>query len=171
MDNFGFCTSEADVPSLLPLADYDRLFVKALAWFCVSDEEYPHADAQRRLHEVIEKFGAKRELVASDFPSVTEQCSYVKAFEPLHSAQLSSEDLKRLTVVRRWIRVNCRASALPLRILGHFRTALPCWEHIASFRCLHIATFPCSSVQWTVPSMHHSFSWIIAWTWQELQFV
>ncbi len=94
VDHFAFCTSEADVASLLRLADYDRLYVKASAWFRVSDEENPHADAQRTLHKVIDKFGAKRVMVGSDFPFVTEQYSYAKAFEPLHSAQLAPEDLE-----------------------------------------------------------------------------
>ena len=59
-----------------------------------SDEQNPHADAQRTQHEGIEKLGAKRVMIGSDFPFVTQQHSYVTTFEPLSSAQLSPEDLE-----------------------------------------------------------------------------
>lgn len=94
LDHFAFCTNDADVDSLLRLAEYDRLYVKASAWFRVSEEQNPHTDAQKRLVKIVEKFGAKRVMVGSDFPFVTEQYSYTEAFEPLHKAQLSAEDLR-----------------------------------------------------------------------------
>ncbi|GBG00055.1 hypothetical protein Rsub_12799 [Raphidocelis subcapitata] len=90
LDHFGFAKC-GDLESeewreLLLLAKHPQVYVKASAFFRVSSEPYPYADAAAALRRLIDAFGARRVMWGTDWPWVTEQCGYAKAWGILDAA-------------------------------------------------------------------------------------
>ena len=54
--------------ALLGLARHPQVYVKASAFFRVSAEAYPYADAQRCVRALVDAFGAERVMFGSDWP-------------------------------------------------------------------------------------------------------
>jgi len=92
LDHFAFARDEAAAERLLAMARFERLYIKASAWFRISHEKLPHSDTQAFLLRVVKAFGAHRVLAGTDFPYVSEQYSYAKTFEAIDQAGLSKED-------------------------------------------------------------------------------
>lgn len=92
LDHFAFARDESAVERLLALARFERLYIKASAWFRISHEKQPHSDTQALLWRVVEAFGSRRVLAGTDFPYVSEQYSYGTTFEVIDAAGLSKED-------------------------------------------------------------------------------
>lgn len=96
LDHFAFCTPGNDdetFQTILRLGQqYPQLYVKASAWFRVSNQPWPHQDLHAHVADLISSFGANRILIGSDYPFVTEKYSYEKAFTQLDQVPLSSEE-------------------------------------------------------------------------------
>lgn len=96
LDHFAFCnpgSEDAAFNTILQLGErYSQLYVKASAWFRVSNEPWPHRDLHARLVDLVSTLGANRVLIGSDYPYVTEQYLYKKAFSLLDHVPLSSDD-------------------------------------------------------------------------------
>jgi len=59
---------------LLGLAQHSQVHVKSSAFFRVSKEQYPYADAAAALRVLVDAFGARRVMWGTDWPWVSEQC-------------------------------------------------------------------------------------------------
>jgi predicted TIM-barrel fold metal-dependent hydrolase len=57
-----------------PLPVCLQLYVKSSAFFRVSGEPYPYADAMAGVAALVEAYGSQRVMWGSDFPWVTEKC-------------------------------------------------------------------------------------------------
>lgn len=62
------------------------------AFFRVSSEDYPYPDTHPCVRKLIDTFGADRIMYGSDFPWVTEQCGYVKAWAVYPEGLVSAEE-------------------------------------------------------------------------------
>jgi len=51
-----------------------QLFIKASAFFRVSAQPYPYADAMAGLAAIVEAFGPQRVMWGTDMPWVSEKC-------------------------------------------------------------------------------------------------
>lgn len=51
-----------------------QVYVKASAFFRVSEQEWPYVDACRGLRQLVNAFGAERVMWGTDMPWVAEQC-------------------------------------------------------------------------------------------------
>uniref|UniRef100_A0A061RAH3 Catalytic hydrolase n=1 Tax=Tetraselmis sp. GSL018 TaxID=582737 RepID=A0A061RAH3_9CHLO len=108
LDHFGFCKCSApdseEWAALLSLARFPQVYVKVSAFFRVSDEPYPYMDARPMIRRLIDGFGADRLLWGTDFPWITEQCGYAKAWrivddgdrEESGNGLLSSEEKEKI---------------------------------------------------------------------------
>lgn len=96
VDHFAFCTPgerDDDFRDLLRLGrQYKNAYVKTSAFFRVSKEIYPYSDLQASVIALVEAFSAKRVLFGTDFPYVTEQCTYKESWDVLNYIPLSKED-------------------------------------------------------------------------------
>ena len=72
LDHFGFCKAATpdseEWRALLGLARHPQVYVKASAFFRVSAEAHPYADAQRCVRALVDAFGAERVMFGSDWP-------------------------------------------------------------------------------------------------------
>jgi len=72
LDHFGFCKAATpdseEWRALLGLARHPQVYVKASAFFRVSAEAYPYADAQKCVRTLVDAFGAERVMFGSDWP-------------------------------------------------------------------------------------------------------
>eukprot|EP00192_Tetraselmis_astigmatica_P010935 CAMPEP_0117685128 /NCGR_PEP_ID=MMETSP0804-20121206/21550_1 /TAXON_ID=1074897 /ORGANISM="Tetraselmis astigmatica, Strain CCMP880" /LENGTH=344 /DNA_ID=CAMNT_0005496331 /DNA_START=71 /DNA_END=1105 /DNA_ORIENTATION=+ len=107
LDHFGFCkckTPDSDEwKALLALAKHPQVFVKVSAFFRVSEDPYPYMDARPILRRLVDTFGSERLLWGTDFPWITEQCGYTKAWSILDDgdaqageALLTPEEKRRI---------------------------------------------------------------------------
>ncbi len=58
---------------------HTQVYVKASAFFRVSQQPWPYPDACRALRLLVDTFGADRVMWGSDCPWVLEQCGWVQA--------------------------------------------------------------------------------------------
>eukprot|EP00850_Spirogloea_muscicola_P021804 SM000262S09883 [mRNA] locus=s262:43074:46242:- [translate_table: standard] len=100
IDHFGFCKPPLENgegreawTALLSLSRFPRVFVKVSAFFRVSREGYPYRDTWPLVQELVITFGAQRLLWGSDFPYVTEECSYSASWQILPSEKDIQEEL------------------------------------------------------------------------------
>jgi predicted TIM-barrel fold metal-dependent hydrolase len=94
VDHFGFCAAsgnEAAWNDLISLSLYPQVYVKASAFFRVSEEDFPFRDLKPRVHELILAFGNKRIMWGSDFPFIMEECGYENALDALRKNQMGLE--------------------------------------------------------------------------------
>lgn len=96
IDHFAFCTPgdrDAQFKQLLQLGrSYENANVKTSAFFRVSKLPYPYKDLHSSVLSLVDAFSANRVLFGSDFPFVTELCSYKEAWDVLDHIPLSTED-------------------------------------------------------------------------------
>lgn len=64
---------------LILMADTHAI-MQASAFFRVSAESYPYLDIRPCVKRLVSAFGAERVMWGSDFPWVTEKCSYPEAW-------------------------------------------------------------------------------------------
>jgi len=96
IDHFGFCkgTGGEDWRRLLALARFPQVYVKTSAFFRVSAEQFPYADTQAQVLQLVDAFGANRLIWGSDFPFVVQECGYSKAAQVLNEMDGLSDDDK-----------------------------------------------------------------------------
>jgi predicted TIM-barrel fold metal-dependent hydrolase len=61
---------------LFDLAAYPNVYVKLSGLYALSAEAHPHPDVEWLIREVLQTFGARRLMWASDFPYIVETCGY-----------------------------------------------------------------------------------------------
>lgn len=66
--------------ALLHLARHPQVYVKTSAFFRVSKQPPPYADAAPAVCKLIETFGAQRCMWGTDAPWVNEQCGFADAW-------------------------------------------------------------------------------------------
>ncbi len=80
----GFCAVDnlqsQEWRALLRLARHPQVYVKTSAFFRVSKQPPPYADAAPAVRLLLDTFGAQRCMWGSDAPWVNEQCGYGKAW-------------------------------------------------------------------------------------------
>mmetsp|Transcript_25210 Transcript_25210/g.44968 ORF Transcript_25210/g.44968 Transcript_25210/m.44968 type:complete len:95 (-) Transcript_25210:33-317(-) len=59
------------------------MYIKTSAFFRVSSDPYPYMDSRPMLRRLIDHFGAERLLWGTDFPWITAECGYTKAWSIL----------------------------------------------------------------------------------------
>lgn len=100
IDHFGvpFLDKESRDAELRQLLDIGRktknVYVKASAFFRVSDRAFPYEDRCATVVSLVEALGAERVMFGTDFPYVEEECGYEKAWEILRQHVPISEDDK-----------------------------------------------------------------------------
>ena len=77
------------------------------AFFRISDNNYPYADAHACVSNLISNFGVQRCMWGSDFPWVTEKCGYAKAWDILPPGFVSEEE-------KAWLEGGTLRSLFPL---------------------------------------------------------
>lgn len=99
LDHFAipFVETERHDVELQRLMDIARrqsnIYVKASAFFRVSDRKYPYEDRHATVVSLVEALGADRVMYGSDYPFVTEQSSYAEAWDILRKhIPLSAKD-------------------------------------------------------------------------------
>lgn len=111
IDHFAFCKPGSGEEQLSQLLEVGRTcsnaHVKASAFFRVSNEKYPYKDLHATVVALVEAFGAHRVLLGTDFPFVTEHCSYEDAVRLLDDVPLSDAD-------RAWVRGGAAAKLYKL---------------------------------------------------------
>mmetsp|Transcript_36638 Transcript_36638/g.93659 ORF Transcript_36638/g.93659 Transcript_36638/m.93659 type:complete len:354 (+) Transcript_36638:95-1156(+) len=87
MDHFGFCKcatpDSEEWKALLDLAKYPQVYIKTSAFFRVSADPYPYMDSRPMLRRLVDTFGPERLLWGTDFPWITAECGYTKAWSLL----------------------------------------------------------------------------------------
>eukprot|EP01023_Acetabularia_acetabulum_P064501 TRINITY_DN8356_c0_g1_i1.p1 TRINITY_DN8356_c0_g1~~TRINITY_DN8356_c0_g1_i1.p1 ORF type:complete len:308 (-),score=43.77 TRINITY_DN8356_c0_g1_i1:401-1324(-) len=94
MDHMGFCKARdpdsEEWQRLFSFAKYPQVYIKLSAFFRISQDDPPYkdyvptyADVIPCVRKLVDVFGAERLMWGSDFPWVTEQCGYVRAWELL----------------------------------------------------------------------------------------
>ncbi|KAF6262608.1 hypothetical protein COO60DRAFT_1268012 [Scenedesmus sp. NREL 46B-D3] len=109
VDHMGFCKCD-DLQSeewrrLLGLAKYPQVYVKASAFFRVSTQQYPCADACLGLKALVDAFGAQRVMWGTDFPWVTtaDGFGYAKAWQLLDDYEAATGEPLLSKEQRRWV--------------------------------------------------------------------
>jgi predicted TIM-barrel fold metal-dependent hydrolase len=85
---------DAELQRLLDIARRQpNIYVKASAFFRVSDRKYPYEDRHATVVSLVQALGAHRVMFGTDFPFVLEQCSYEETWDILRQhVPLSSSD-------------------------------------------------------------------------------
>eukprot|EP01025_Chloroclados_australasicus_P031030 TRINITY_DN3130_c0_g2_i2.p1 TRINITY_DN3130_c0_g2~~TRINITY_DN3130_c0_g2_i2.p1 ORF type:complete len:343 (+),score=41.62 TRINITY_DN3130_c0_g2_i2:128-1156(+) len=94
IDHLGFCKAKnpnsEEWQRLLSFAQYPQVYVKLSAFFRISRDDPPYKDYVPTYSDVIpcvkqllKEFGAKRLMWGTDFPWISEQCGYVRAWDLL----------------------------------------------------------------------------------------
>lgn len=97
LDHFAFADSQKAQMEVLDLVrKFPNVYVKTSAWFRVSEKQWPHDDLAPFLRQLIDAVGPQRLIVGSDFPFITEQYDYARAFAVLEEVGLSENE-------RRWV--------------------------------------------------------------------
>jgi len=68
-----------ELPKLLALARYPKVFVKISHTWTVSKEPYPYRDAQAQVKRLYDVFGPRRLMWGTDWPLVEKYCGYAKS--------------------------------------------------------------------------------------------
>jgi predicted TIM-barrel fold metal-dependent hydrolase len=76
VDHMGLVEEEGDPGRLLRLAAFSNVHLKISGFEALSKERYPFEDLWSTAHSVVEAFGADRLMWGSNFPHVTDACSY-----------------------------------------------------------------------------------------------
>jgi L-fuconolactonase len=81
VDHMADCPADRpdELPKLLALERYPRVFVKVSHTWSVSRQPYPYADAQVQVRKLYDKFGPQRLMWGTDWPMVETSCGYAKA--------------------------------------------------------------------------------------------
>ena len=92
---------------LLDLARYPRVFVKISDMWAISRQPYPYPDAQDRVKRLLERFGARRLMWATNWPVSLAQLPYARIVELYreHMNFLTREEREAIlsgTVQRVW---------------------------------------------------------------------
>lgn len=97
LDHFAFADSQKAQAQVLDLVkNFPNVYVKTSAWFRVAANQWPHDDLAPFLRKLVDAVGPQRLIVGSDFPFVTEQYDYARAFAVLEEVGLSEDE-------RRWV--------------------------------------------------------------------
>ena len=83
---------------LLDLARYPNVYVKLSGLYALSPEPHPHPDVEWLIGEVLQAFGPRRLMWASDFPYIEATCGYGRCLDLFHrELPVASEE------ERKWI--------------------------------------------------------------------
>jgi predicted TIM-barrel fold metal-dependent hydrolase len=86
------------LPMLLDLARFPRVFVKISHTWNVSKEDYPYRDTHAQVKRIYDAFGPERLMWGTDWPMVEQKCGYAKALA------IVRDELKFLTAEdKEWI--------------------------------------------------------------------
>jgi predicted TIM-barrel fold metal-dependent hydrolase len=66
---------------LLDLASFPNVYVKMSGLYALSHQPHPHPDVYRLIQDVIQAFGVRRLMWASDYPYIREPCGYQPCLE------------------------------------------------------------------------------------------
>jgi hypothetical protein len=92
--SFGLCRANQSINQLVTQTTtllIPQVYVKSSAFFRVSKQTYPYQDAVAALRLLVDTFGANRVVWGTDWPWVTEQCGYLKAWSILDDAPAAAQ--------------------------------------------------------------------------------
>jgi predicted TIM-barrel fold metal-dependent hydrolase len=81
IDHMADCPADRpdQLPMLLELARFPRVFVKISHTWNVSNQDYPYRDTHEQVRRIYDAFGPERLMWGTDWPMVEKKCGYAKA--------------------------------------------------------------------------------------------
>jgi len=106
LDHFAFCPMDepdhAAWDRLVALARHPNVYIKLSAFFRVTSAKHPYPAAPAKIRQLVDAFGAQRLMWGTDWPWVTEECDYAKAWSLLTGQDESGKPILS-EEERRWI--------------------------------------------------------------------
>ena len=109
IDHMADCPADRpyQLPMLLDLARFPRVFVKISHTWNVSKQDYPYRDSYEQVKRLYDAFGPQRIMWGTDWPMVEKKCGYAKALAVVRDEMkfLTAEDKEWIlgkTVLKLW---------------------------------------------------------------------
>jgi predicted TIM-barrel fold metal-dependent hydrolase len=109
IDHMADCPADRpdQLPMLLDLARFPRVFVKISHTWNVSKQDYPYRDTHDQVKRIYDAFGRERLMWGTDWPMVEKKCGYAKALAVVRDEMrfFTAEDKEWIlgkTVLKLW---------------------------------------------------------------------